>query len=123
MFVVILIVKRIALACLVDKYSFGIHELMLYLSVGRYMYIETSSPRRFGDKAKLEYSVPSSDIGKLACVTFYYHMYGYTINTLNVFNGYTRVFTKSGNQGFEWFKAKMNMNLQSKVSCIYTLFF
>ncbi|KAL9953497.1 hypothetical protein ACROYT_G040920 [Oculina patagonica] len=83
---------------------------------GKYMYIETSSPRQFGDNAKLEYSVPSSDIGKLSCLTFYYHMYGYTINTLNVFNGNTSVFTKSGNQAYEWFKAKVSMNLQSKVT-------
>ena len=82
------------------------------------MYIETSSPRRYGDNAKLEYSVSSSDVGKLSCLTFYYHMYGYAINTLNVFNGNTKVFTKSGEQGNEWFTANVTMNLQSKVSCL-----
>ena len=82
------------------------------------MYIEASWPRVFGDNAKLEYSVSSSDVGKLSCLTFYYHMYGDNINTLNVFNGNTRVFTKYGDQGKEWFKAKITMTLQSKVSCI-----
>ncbi|KAJ7356094.1 hypothetical protein OS493_027021 [Desmophyllum pertusum] len=85
-------------------------------SPGKYMYIETSRPRVFRDNAKLEYSVSSSDVGKLSCLTFYYHMRGDDINTLNVFNGNTRVFTKSGNQGKEWFKAKITMNLQSKVT-------
>ena len=56
------------------------------------MYIETSSPRAYGDNAKLEFSVSSFDTGKLSCLEFYYHMYGYGVNTLNVFNGYTRVF-------------------------------
>ncbi|KAJ7356103.1 hypothetical protein OS493_027031 [Desmophyllum pertusum] len=80
------------------------------------MYIKASSPRVFGDNAKLEYSVSSSDVGKLSCLTFYYHMYGDDINTLNVFNGNARVFTKAGNQGKTWFKAKIAMNLQSQVT-------
>lgn len=80
------------------------------------MYIETSLPRQYGDNAKLEFSVSSSDIGELSCLGFYYHMYGYTVNTLNVFNGNTRVFTKSGNQGNQWLKAEISMTLGSKVS-------
>ena len=83
------------------------------------MYIETSSPRQYGDNAKLEFSVSSSDIGKLACLRFYYHMYGDTINTLNVYNGITKMFTKYGNQGNEWLNAKLTMSLQTTVSCIY----
>ena len=80
------------------------------------MYIETSSPRVYGDNAKLEFSVSSSDVGELSCLEFYYHMYGYRVNTLNVFNGNTRVFTKSGDQGYQWLKAKITMTLGSKVS-------
>ncbi|XP_078352104.1 MAM and LDL-receptor class A domain-containing protein 2-like [Oculina patagonica] len=83
---------------------------------GSYMYIETSLPRQYGDSAKLEYSVSSSDLGKLSCLKFYYHMYGDTINTLNVYNGNTTMFRKSGNQGSVWLKAKISMTLQSKVT-------
>ena len=79
------------------------------------MYIETSYSY-YGENAKLEYSVSSSDIGKFSCLRFYYHMYGDTINTLNVYNGNTEVFTKSGNQGNIWLPAKITMTLQSKVS-------
>lgn len=86
------------------------------------MYIETSSPRQKGDNARLEYSVPVSYTGKSSCLTFYYHMYGYGIHTLNLFNGNTTVFTKSGNQGNQWFMAKITLTIQSKVSCILTLF-
>ena len=83
---------------------------------GNYMYIETSSPRYYGDNAKLEYSVSNIDIGQLSCLEFYYHMYGTDVNTLNIFNGNTRVFTQSGNRGNQWLKAKITMTLGSKVS-------
>jgi len=82
---------------------------------GSYMYIETS-PRRYGENAKLEFSVSSSDIGKLSCLKFYYHMYGETINTLNVFNGNNLAFNQSGNQGDVWLKANITMILENKVT-------
>ena len=85
------------------------------------MYIETSEPRRYGDNAKLEFLVPSSDIGSVSCLKFYYHMYGDTINTLNVYNGNSTVFKKSGNQGNEWIMAKIDLTLQNKVSYAYSL--
>lgn len=84
------------------------------------MYIETS-PCQYGENAKLEYSVSSFDIEKLSCLRFYYHMYGDTINTLNVYNGNTEVFTESGNQGNIWLFAKVTTTLQSKVSSIHIL--
>ena len=87
------------------------------------MYIETSSPRQYGDIASLDFSVSRSDIGKLSCLKFYYHMYGDTINTLNVYSGNTQMFSRSGKQGDEWLKAEITMTLQSTVSCIlYTVF-
>jgi len=86
------------------------------------MYIETSAPRQYGENAKLEFSVSSSDIGKLSCLRFYYHMYGETINTLNVYNGNTEIFTKSGNQGNVWLFAKVTVTLQSEVSSIHILY-
>ena len=71
------------------------------------MYIETSSPRRKGDNAKLEKSGLSFSTKK--CLTFYYHMYGSTMGTLNVFVGNRKIFTKSGNQGNKWIKASVNI--------------
>jgi len=82
------------------------------------MYIETSSPRQYGENAKLEFSVPSSDIGKLSCLKFYYHMYGGAINTLSVYSGNNNTFNQSGNQGDVWLKANITMILENKVSCI-----
>lgn len=47
------------------------------------MYIETSAPRRPGDKARL-ISPPIN--GNFAqCVSFYYHMYGPHVKALNVY--------------------------------------
>ena len=42
--------------------------------LGFYMYIETSSPRSYGDEAKLLFSPTRSAIGKLSCLKFYYHI-------------------------------------------------
>ena len=97
---------------MINKYTLTVECFL----VGRYMYIETSSPRVYGDNAKLDFSVSSSDIGELSCLNFYYHMYGYSVNTLHVYNGNTRVFTKYGDQGNQWLKAKITMTLGSKVS-------
>ena len=60
---------------------------------GHYMYIETSAPRKQGDKARLlsEDFEPTSSRGR--CVKFWYHMYGATIGTLRIL-----VKTGPGNQ-------------------------
>ena len=81
---------------------------------GYYMYIETSSPRQQGDNAKLELYLPGN--GELGCLTFYYHMYGADIGTLNVFSGKMTVFNKSGDQGDMWRKAETTVVLGQNVS-------
>lgn len=84
------------------------------------MYIDAYF-RNNNDNAKLDFSVPSPDIGKTSCLKFYYHMYGADVKTLNVYNGNTRVFNKSGNQGNVWLTAKITLTLHSIVSCVSTL--
>ena len=79
------------------------------------MYIETW-PQSYGDKAKLLFSPPNSVIGAMSCLKFYYHMYGATINRLNVFNGNSIVFTRSGQQGNRWLYAEVTVFLQNTVS-------
>ena len=78
------------------------------------MYIETSSPRVAGDNAKLDMSVSGN--GELSCLEFYYHMYGDTMGTLNVFSGNKVVFSLSGNQGSYWIKAEKTIYLDNTVS-------
>ena len=56
---------------------------MKKLILGHYIYIETSAPRRPGDKARLTSpSYPAATNSE--CLQFYYHMYGIHIGTLNV---------------------------------------
>ncbi|XP_041927429.1 MAM domain-containing glycosylphosphatidylinositol anchor protein 1 [Alosa sapidissima] len=87
---------------------------------GYYMYIETSRPRVMGDSARLVsplYNVtltrgPTGTMRTPYCISFYYHMKGKHIGTLNVLQRVksiatvdTLVWTLSGNQGSNWTKA------------------
>ncbi|RNA26976.1 MAM and LDL-receptor class A domain-containing 2-like [Brachionus plicatilis] len=75
--------------------------------VGHYMYIETSSPQKQGEKARL-ISPKVTKTPNGVCLKFWYHAYGATIGTLNV---YTRkrdqlssqpIWSISNNQGNQW---------------------
>ena len=81
------------------------------------MYIETSSPRQRGDNAKLQVSVSGN--GTAACLVFYYHMYGVTVGTLNVYSGNELLFNVSGNQGNHWIRAMKTIYLRNNVSLIH----
>lgn len=72
---------------------------------GYYMYIETSAPRRPGDKARL--ISPAVNGAAPMCLKFWYHMFGTHIKSLNIYlsqNGTlgTAVWTRNGNQGNKW---------------------
>ena len=69
------------------------------------MYIETSSPRRLGDNAKL--NSPLLSFSGYMCLRFFYHMYGSTIGRLNVMIDGRRVFSASGNKGNKWYEARI----------------
>ncbi len=73
------------------------------------MYIEASSPRKPGENAKLVVTVPNN--GKQSCLSFYYHMYGASAGTLNVYSGNIKVFSASGNQGNDWLIVERNLYL------------
>ena len=77
------------------------------------MYIETSFPRRPGDKAKLILTVPNNR--ETSCLSFYYHMYGATVGTLNVYSGNSKVFTISGHQSNNWIMVERNIILNELV--------
>ena len=79
------------------------------------MYIEASSPRRAGDYADLELSSFVSP-GEVACLKFFYHMYGGSMGTLSVFSGNEVVFNATGNHGDYWRRALKTIYLQNTVS-------
>ena len=70
------------------------------------MFIETSSPRKPKDRARLESEEfqPTGSSGR--CLKFWYHMYGNTIGTLNIWmssNGTSgQIWSLSGNQNNQW---------------------
>jgi len=72
------------------------------------MYIETSYYRQ-GDNAKL--NSPKLQFGGSMCLTFYYHMYGSTIGTLNVIINGNNVFTASGDKGNNWLRAAVDVHV------------
>ena len=76
------------------------------------MYIETSSPRKQGDTAKL--NSPMLQFSGSMCLKFYYHMYGANIATLNVIIKGNNVFTASGNKGDKWLRAAIDVSLSGK---------
>ena len=70
------------------------------------MYIETSSHVK-GDNAKL--NSPLLKFSGDMCLKFFYHMYGATVERLNVIiNGTKTVFSASGNKGNRWHEARIN---------------
>ncbi|CAB3988406.1 MAM and LDL-receptor class A domain-containing 2, partial [Paramuricea clavata] len=73
-------------------------KLFFQLFTGYYLFIETSSPRQFGDKAII--LTPYLDGPQ--CMNFSYHMYGGDIGVLNIYANNQRMFSKSGNQGNRW---------------------
>ena len=77
---------------------------------GYYVFIETSSPRRQGDKARL-LSQQFNGTNAGSCFTFWYHMYGFTIGTLNLYQvvGQTEtlIWTLSGDKGNSWFSGQV----------------
>lgn len=84
---------------------------------GYYIYSEASNPRKPGDKANLV--SPKLKSGQW-CLTFSYHMFGSDIGKLNVHNdnmgNWQTIFTKSGNQGNQWKRAEIDVNLLNSSS-------
>ena len=79
-----------------------------HAGLGYYVYIETSNPRVAGDKARIASAfMPTTNV---ECLRFWFHMYGATIDTLNVFSRRvdsslgTLVWSRNGDRGDQWFQ-------------------
>ncbi|EZA56986.1 hypothetical protein DMN91_011569 [Ooceraea biroi] len=74
---------------------------------GHYLYIEASG-RLVNDTARIISPLYNSSLTESGCFSFWYHMYGATIGFLNIYfkqedTASQLLFTKSGNQGNQWF--------------------
>jgi hypothetical protein len=83
---------------------------------GYYVFIETSAPRRRGDKAWLKSESLAGAANTPKCVSFWYHMYGINMGSLNVYvatNGSLPGdlrWSLSGNQGNQWNQGRFTVN-------------
>lgn len=75
--------------------------------LGNYMFIETSYPKKRGDRARFESEIfpPTPSNGR--CMSFWYHMKGGHIGTLNVYmriygQSETKLWGMSLDQGDRW---------------------
>lgn len=79
---------------------------------GKYIYIETSSPRNPGDNARLE----GPWMRGPQCMTFFYHMRGSTMSCVIIYirsmatYRYKLVWLKSEDRGNHWLPAKISIN-------------
>ena len=71
------------------------------------MYTETSSPRVQGDKFLMENGPFTT--GHPLCFTFWYHMYGSAMGTLQLKDNHNTLVSYSGNQGNSWRKASVTL--------------
>ena len=84
------------------------------------MYIESSFPRRNGDNARLTSPVVSVSGQTTKCLTFWYHMYGPHVDTLNVYANTTTlgpaIWSRNKTQGNAWKLAKVEITKNQSYS-------
>lgn len=69
--------------------------------------METSAPRRPGERAVISSGINKATPSAGMCLRFWYHMFGAHVNTLNVYQqipsgAKTLIWTRSGTQGNVW---------------------
>lgn len=88
-------------------------KVFFNMLAGSYIFIETSSPRRRGDKARLQSAIFRATGSSVQCLHFWYNMNGRSVGTLNVYlsqNGsMLTLWTLSGNQGTTWKSAQVSV--------------
>ncbi|XP_035827621.1 MAM and LDL-receptor class A domain-containing protein 1-like [Aplysia californica] len=91
-------------------------------SIGHYIYIEASSPRRPGEKARILSPVYPATDGR--CLRYWYHMYGQSIDTLAIYlrNHEAQEIdldSKSGNLGDQWNYGQIDLQSISSFQIIF----
>ena len=89
-----------------------IYSMFLCVPLGNYLFIETSLPRRRGDRARLESEVFPPTPSKGQCMTFWYHMKGAHMGTLSVYmriygQSETKLWSLGVDQGDRWMPAQV----------------
>lgn len=89
-------------------------KLVYYPFLGQYLYVESSEPRRFGDRATLISGV----LKGLQCMRFMYYMHGQDMGYLSVYrfgDGVmrSRLWRRRGDQGDRWQEARITLPCNS----------
>ena len=96
--------------------------VLLFLSLGYYLYIEASTPRRQGDLARISTPQYQASTGS-KCLQLWYHMYGTNIGSLTIFlqdtTGKHQVWQKSGNQVNLWLYTMVTLTPSANYSVSY----
>lgn len=84
-------------------YFYCCHLIFLFKAHGHYIYLEATDVQKGATSKLTSNSINSVDD---VCLTFWYHMHGQSMGTLNVYtesgNITRRYWSKSGNQGNSW---------------------
>lgn len=100
--------------------SFTAHHFLpfvlhyIFFLKGQYLYVESSEPRRFADRAILT----SGLLKGLQCMRFRYYMFGQDMGSLSVYrvgDGIMRgrLWRRYGNQGDKWHEARITLPCNS----------
>ncbi|XP_048583834.1 uncharacterized protein LOC5504590 isoform X1 [Nematostella vectensis] len=85
---------------------------------GFYIYVESSSPILYDQKARLLSPVLNGPL----TMSFFYHMFGATIETLSVYVAFglkeTRVWSRHGNHGDKWLPGCVNITMSGNYRII-----
>jgi hypothetical protein len=97
---------------------------LLIVSLGYYIYAEASGMKK-GDITEVESKIFPSTSAR--CIQFSYNMYGADVGSLSVSvidvktGAETTIFTKSGNQGQQWYKVQAAITSQNSYKVLKLL--
>lgn len=90
--------------------------------LGKYLFLESSSPARPGQKTRLVSELFNST-GSGHCFLFFYHMYGQDIGTLNIYvnssAGTEIIWTQKGDKGKSWKNGQVNVERIGSYKVVY----
>ena len=93
--------------------------VFITIATGTYVYIETSYPQQDGYNARLlSPTIPSDKkSGKSHCFTFWFHMYGPHVHSLNIYRmmggNALKLWSRVGDNGDVWRYAQLDLVSQS----------
>lgn len=88
--------------------------IIFFAEYGQYVYLEVSYKRPNQVARLISATIPATGDTGGKCLTFWYHMYGPDVNTLNVYvllGGHTGkpLWSRSGTQGNKWIKGQVTL--------------